>query len=465
MRFAVALALAALALCAGSPAFAAPISGAQGPQDSSQAPDRSALAGLYVEESGERIVVEASSGALRLTSGPMTFTLVDIGGGRFRAVERELEFVFAGETVTVLEQGRPAARGVRGAKGPDPVVFQGEHLGQWLDDTVPGLLARYRTPAAAIAYIEQGQIAWVRVYGERRRGEPAGPDTLFNVASLTKPIAAEVLLRLASTGRIDLDAPMAPTWIDPDLADDPRVGRLTARMALHHRTGLPNWRSQTANRLTFSAEPDSGFLYSGEGYTYAARYAERRTGEDFETLAERLVFGPMGMSDASFTIRPSLRTRAAYPHDAQGRELWPVLRLDFSAACCLYATAGDYAAFVVGVMEDPALSPEIRAARFDTSATPRSEMCGGEGRMSLEVCPPRLGWGLGWSVFGFDRETVVTHTGVNDGERAAAFFVPERGVGMVILTNGAGGAKLIRDVTAAAYDNPAYNRIVASFAD
>jgi CubicO group peptidase (beta-lactamase class C family) len=252
---------------------------------------------------------------------------------------------------------------------------------------------------------------------------------------------------------------MSPHWVDPDLAGDPRAGALTVRMALQHRTGLPNWRSHTANVLSFVLPPGTTFRYSGEGYTYAARYAERRTGEDFETLASRLVFAPLGMRDTSYTVQPGFKTRAAYPHDAQGRELPPSLRLDFSGACCVHATIDDYARFVAGTMRGSTLSEAVARQRVAISPNQKDEMCGGEG-IPLPVCPPTIGMGLGWMVFGYPGETVVTHTGVNDGERSAAFFVPERGTGLVVLTNGANGARLIRDVTAAAYDNPSYLRLL-----
>jgi CubicO group peptidase (beta-lactamase class C family) len=86
-------------------------------------------------------------------------------------------------------------------------------------------------------------------------------------------------------------------------------------------------------------------------------------------------------------------------------------------------------------------------------------MCGGDG-IAIAHCPPRIAMGLGWMLFGYPGETVVTHTGVNEGDRSAVFFVPERKMGLVVLTNGANGAKLIRDITCAAYENSSYLGLV-----
>jgi CubicO group peptidase (beta-lactamase class C family) len=137
--------------------------------------------------------------------------------------------------------------------------------------------------------------------------------------------------------------------------------------------------------------------------------------------------------------------------------------LDFSAACCVHSTIGDYARFVTTVIAGEGISGELRKQRFAINRDQRAEMCGGEG-LPLADCPTRIGMGLGWMIFKYPHETVITHTGVNDGERSAVFFVPERKLGLVIFTNGANGAKLIRDVTAAAYDNPAYLRVVNAMA-
>lgn len=429
----------------------------------SQPREISPYVGRYIADDGGEVVVTLVEGTLKLASGPMTFTLIPCGDGRFGTRERELLIAFTVGAVTVSEQGKIVARARRGVPSRTTIAPQGAALPQWLDANVPGLLSRYRVPAAAVAFISEGRVLFTRVYGERRRGEPASSNTLFNIASLSKPITAEVLLRLASAKRIDLDVPMKPYWVDPDLKDDRRADLLTVRMALQHRTGLPNWRSHTGNQLSFVVNPATTFRYSGEGYTYAARYAERRTGQAFEQLAKRLVFTPTGMRDTSYTVQPSYKTRAAYPHDAQGRELPPLIRLDFSGACCVHTTIGDYARFVATTMRGSALTPALAMERFEISREQRDEMCGGDGIATAE-CPSRIGMGLGWMLFGYPGETVVTHTGVNEGERSAAFIVPERMLALVVLTNGANGAKLIRDVTAAAYDNPRYLRLVEATA-
>src|SRR5215213_1378357 len=107
-----------------------------------------------------------------------------------------------------------------------------------LDTQVPALLARYRVASVSMALIEDGRVVLERAYGEQSAGVPATVGTLYGLASVTKPVSAETLLRLAAAGRFSLDEPVASAWIDPDVADDSRARVLTVRHALAHQTGL-----------------------------------------------------------------------------------------------------------------------------------------------------------------------------------------------------------------------------------
>src|SRR5580698_11160007 len=78
------------------------------------------------------------------------------------------------------------------------------HAAEWLKES--------DVPSAAVAYIEDRKVAWTAVYGEQSPGVPATAKTLYNMASLTKPVTAEAVLRLASTGKLSLDEPMWPFW-------------------------------------------------------------------------------------------------------------------------------------------------------------------------------------------------------------------------------------------------------------
>jgi len=103
---------------------------------------------------------------------------------------------------------------------------------------VPALLARYGVASVSMALIEDGRVVLERAYGEQSAGVPATVGTLYGLASVTKPVSAETLLRLAAAGRLSLDEPVASAWVDPDVAGDPRAQVLTVRHALAQRDSV-----------------------------------------------------------------------------------------------------------------------------------------------------------------------------------------------------------------------------------
>src|SRR5215213_8072993 len=105
------------------------------------------------------------------------------------------------------------------------------------EQRISAWLLENRVPALGIGVIRDGKVRAVKVYGDLKEGKPAPYYTIFNVASLTKPVVAMVTLRLVSQGKWDLDKPLASYWIDPDVALDPRHEKLTTRHVLSHQSG------------------------------------------------------------------------------------------------------------------------------------------------------------------------------------------------------------------------------------
>jgi CubicO group peptidase (beta-lactamase class C family) len=174
---------------------------------------------------------------------------------------------------------------------------------QGLDAAMPGILKDAGVASVSLAEIVDGKVVLAKAYGEQSAGVPATEATLYNIASMTKPVTAEVVLRLVSAGKVGLDEPMYKYWVDPDLAKDERAKVLTPRMALSHQMGFANWRRMTGGVLAFQHEPGT-YGYSGEGYQYVARFVEKKTGRRFEDLAQEMVFGPAGMKETTYTGRP-----------------------------------------------------------------------------------------------------------------------------------------------------------------
>lgn len=321
-----------------------------------------------------------------------------------------------------------------------------------LDAQVPALLGKYRTASVGVALIVEGRVVLERGYGEQSAGVSATPATLFNLASLTKPVTAEVLLRLVAARQLLLDEPMSSHWVDPDVASDARHRQLTLRIALSHQTGLPNWRGHNPDgKLAFEFAPGTAYGYSGEGYDYAARFAERKLGRNFEDLAQEQVFTPLRMTSTSFSSREWMQRRLAVPLDADG--LWGEPQVEgagqWNAANNLITTAGDYARFVASVMRGEGLTRRLAAQRLRPVSGPQPDWTCQV--TPVTACPQTLKVVFGWRRLEFADGPIFMHTGSNGrpgGERTLAYFNPGRRRGVVILTSGAEGGRLYRDIAA-----------------
>lgn len=115
-----------------------------------------------------------------------------------------------------------------------------------LEKSIPPLMKEGDVPGLAIALVRNGELAWQRGFGVKsvKTNEPVNDSTVFESASLSKPVFAYAVLKLVDAGKFDLDKPLNQYLPgNYDVGEDPRLGQITARRVLSHTTGFPNWRS------------------------------------------------------------------------------------------------------------------------------------------------------------------------------------------------------------------------------
>lgn len=329
--------------------------------------------------------------------------------------------------------------------GPVPLCAQPQTKGsaaevtRTLDRAMPDTLARFHIPAVSIARIRRGRIDVIATYGMRDGRHPATPATLFNIASLTKPLAAQVMLRGVAAGRFALDAQLSRDWTDPDVQGDPRAAMLTPRIALSHQTGFANWRRQTGGRLSFAFTPGTRTSYSGEGYEYLRHWLQAREGLSLDKAAQALVFTPAHMSETAFTAEPWVRDRNAVP-SVDGNFVEADLPDFTSAADNVHSTARDYARFLVWLMQGGGLGRSLAQEQRTVQADQTAELCN---PAQPKHCPDRAGFGLGWQVIKLNKKTFLMHTGSDEGEFSFAYWSPDTREGAVILTNSNHGSEAV----------------------
>lgn len=118
---------------------------------------------------------------------------------------------------------------------PKPIrILKNEPILTWMKNE--------NVPTVGVCIIENAKIQQVQVFGNIEYHSPAPVNTLFNLASLTKPLISMTTLKLVSNGQWQLDEPLCHYWTDPDVASDTFNKKLTTRHVLSHQSGLPNWR-------------------------------------------------------------------------------------------------------------------------------------------------------------------------------------------------------------------------------
>jgi CubicO group peptidase (beta-lactamase class C family) len=302
------------------------------------------------------------------------------------------------------------------------------------------LLQESSVTGAAVAVLREGEVevvcAGVR---DAHSGEAVDQQTVFDAASLSKPMVAYAVLQLADAGVLDLDAPLAAS-VPPVVPDDPRAARITLRHLLTHTGGLQNLRGTEPLRTFF--EPGAWFSYSSVGFGYLQTAVQAATGEPLDATLRRLVFEPLTMSRSSFEWQDRFAANVALPHENGLRHDKHLPRIA-SASYSLQTTARDYAAFVAAVLAGGRLQAATRDAWLRVAVmVPRGAV------IQLEASPAEtergIGWGLGWGVE--PAQQSFFQWGKMTGARAFVLGSTREAAAVVLLTNCNRGLRLMQAV-------------------
>jgi CubicO group peptidase (beta-lactamase class C family) len=299
------------------------------------------------------------------------------------------------------------------------------------------------------AIINDSQIVYQKAFGYRNKDDGTRNDeqTLFSAASFSKTVFAYLVMLLAEEKVIDLDRPLyeyldKPLYEYPayaDLKGDDRYQQITARMALSHSTGFPNWRFLTQDgKLSILFTPGSRHSYSGEGIALLQMIVETVTGRDLEVLAQEKIFQPLGMTRSSYIWQPEFEANYASPHDEYSRPRGEkIQRTKPDAAGSMVTTAGDYARFLSSILN----AEGQRKATVNEMLQPQitinyKSMFGPDAwTMTDENQNIHLAWGLGWGRFDTPYGQAFFHTGNGIGWKNYTVTYIDKGIGIVMLSN------------------------------
>jgi CubicO group peptidase (beta-lactamase class C family) len=326
------------------------------------------------------------------------------------------------------------------------------------DSAMNLLLARHHVPGVSVVVVQGGRIDWARGYGVLEQGRPDRVDTatLFQAASISKPVSAVAAMRMVARGELSLDEDvntMLRSWHVP--ANSFSRGRpITLRMLLSHSAGLsmhgvPEFpegarlstlveildgrSSVSRDSVRIVVEPGTTYRYSGGGYIILQLLMTDVSGRPFEDLAREFVLKPAGMQCSTFEqpLPSRLHSRAAVGHLRNGEPIqgrWHTLPEQATGG--LWTTPSDLASFAIELWQsyhgrsDALLPPEI----------------------ARQMLTRQVGdFGLGWylpsaGTFRFQ------HGGGNAGYRCHLVLSVEYGSGVAIMTNGDAGEDVINEL-------------------
>jgi CubicO group peptidase (beta-lactamase class C family) len=356
-----------------------------------------------------------------------------------------------------------------------------------LISALPSLMEVGGVPGVGMAVGARGKVVWSGSFGVKNvmTREPVTKETLFEAASMTKPVFAYVAMKLVDEGKIDLDRPLVHYRRPGYLGNDPLLERISVRDVLRHTSGLPNWADGPLVTIT---KPGTTYTYSGEGFVWLQLILEKVTGEATGALMERMLLKPAAMTRSTFGWDDAVARAAAYGYEAPdlgnvkvpaqptrelGNALAPIARqwkkpivdwtyedqvramheavpqtkavpheLLVNAAGGLMTTPSDYVRFMILMMERRVRAP------WEIKERSRLAMLSHQ----LDVGGRDFYRGLGWQREDPDGMVIFEHSGSNyDIFHSLCVGDARSGNAIAIFTNGANGsalaARIVRGAT------------------
>lgn len=329
--------------------------------------------------------------------------------------------------------------------------------------TLEQVMQRFHVPGVSVAVIKDYKIHWAQAYGvaDASSGRPVRADTPFQAASISKPVTAMAAMRLVQDGRFGLDDDVnrhLKSWRVPASALT-STQPVTPRSLMSHTSGaddgfgfpgyepaaprptvvqiLDGASPSNVGKVTFARPPYAGYKYSGGAVTLMQLLITDVTGEDFASLMQSRLLGPLGMADSSFEQPPSesRATRLAYAHNGQGAHgavPWHVY--PEQAAAGLWTTPSDLARVAI----------EVQDALRGTKSKVLTQASAREMTAPVGTGPYAVGFaveqrGQGW---------YFSHSGSNWGFRCLLVAHVRKGYGVVVMTNGDAGSGVMAEIEA-----------------
>ncbi|MGC4099949.1 serine hydrolase domain-containing protein [Ferruginibacter sp.] len=281
-------------------------------------------------------------------------------------------------------------------------------------------------------------------YGKQKAGEKAliNSASIFQAASLSKVVLAYISLKLYDRHILSLDTPLYHYYTYERIKNDTAAQKITARMVLHHLSGLPNWAGNPLSKtwinsaLKTKSTPGSNWGYSGEGFMFLQFTIQNLLKQSLQQIAQQEVFAPLQMRSSSFIWQPGFEKNAVYGHD---KEEQVTGRAEFflpAGAYSLLTTATDYTKFLQAVMNGTGLSATTYQMMLNDTVSVKPA------NRSVSNAADHIFWGLGIGIQQNELGKAIWHWGDNDDFKCFFMAFPGKKQSLVYFTNSENGLKV-----------------------
>ncbi|MFF5371703.1 serine hydrolase domain-containing protein [Streptomyces sp. NPDC013187] len=357
------------------------------------------------------------------------------------------------------EQGNWNATGQWGTRGSTGRKLDLAHWQARLDE----LRARHHVPAASLAILIDGAVHELASgVLHRGTGVEATTDSVFQMGSIAKVYTATLIMQLADSGQLDLDAPVVDVLPEFSVADPELTRAITTRQLLSHTSGLTcdftydSGRGddclakyvEAAKGVALDCPPGEALSYSSIGYNVLGRIIEVLTGKVWDEALKDLLLTPLGLDHTMTLPEEALRFRAAMGHlgepgqDPDPAPSWDLMPRSAGPYGRVMATAGDLARLARMHLAGGVARDGARILSEETVALMQRRVVDSPDKWSVSAD----GWGLGWTLYDWNGIQGYGHDGASIGQYGYLRVVPSAGVAIALLTNGGGARELYAEL-------------------
>jgi CubicO group peptidase (beta-lactamase class C family) len=316
-----------------------------------------------------------------------------------------------------------------------------------LQPIIEQVMEQRSIPGFAIAVVQNQKVVYAAGFGVRNlqnKNDKITPQSLFHMASITKPFVATSVMQLVEKGKIDLDSPVVK-YLPYFRLNDERYAKITVRQMLSHISGMPDvadyeWdkpqyddgaleryvRSLTNKSLI--AAPGAGFRYSNMAYEVLGDLIAKVSGVSFEDYVRKNILEPLGMKSSTLLVKQADPALLTTPH-VMDKSYQPVVSKVFpynrmhSPSSTLYSNVLDMTRWAMANMNRGELDGQriLKDSTYDVMWKPAGEQ-----------------WqqiGISWFLGKYRDHRTISHSGGDTGFVSNLVMIPDQSIAVVMMSN------------------------------